>query len=303
MLNAIEKASIDAYRKREPQSLSTEDETSRWVGAGLYMVLDAGRLVREQRMGAGREGVHYKDDGSPATRLEADIESLLRKRLAQFAPDAAVVGEETGGALSCSGVEVAIDPIDGTWAFLSGTETYTTTLGVFLDGEPVLGMISNPTTGEIGYAVRGGEARLVQLSVFGEPDTASSLPEHRATPDNVLVNVHPNRTGGSVMSALYDAWRENGVRMVRSPGGSPSWALVEAARGAFVYLNLWSKKAAEPFDLAPGVLLVRAAGGEVTGLDGQPIDALGHAGPFVAGVNERARQQVAAIARNLSSSS
>ena len=280
MLNAIEKAYIDAYRRREPQSVSTEDETSRWVGAGLYMVLDAGRLVREQRTVAGRDGVHYKDDGSPATRLEADIESLLRKRLAKFAPDASVVGEETGGALSGSGVEVAIDPIDGTWAFLSSTETYTTTLGVFVDGEPVLGMISNPTTGEIGYAVRGGEARLVRLSVFGEPDTASSLPEHRATPDNVLVNVHPNRTGGSVMSALYDAWRENGIRTVRSPGGSPSWALVEAARGAFVYLNLWSKKAAEPFDLAPGVLLVRAAGGEVMGLDGQPIDALRPRRPF-----------------------
>ena len=299
MLNAIEKACIDAYRRREPQSVSTNDETSRWVGFGLYMLLDAGRLVREKRMVAGREDVLYKDDGSPATRLEADIESLLRNRLAKFEPDAVVVGEETGGALSSSGVEVAVDPVDGTWAFLSGTETYTTTLGVFLDGEPVLGMISNPTTGEIGYAVRGGQARLLQLSVFGEPDRASSLPEYDPTPENVLVNIHPNRTGGSVVSALYDAWREHGVRMVRSPGGSPSWALVEAARGAYVYLNLWSKQAAEPFDLAPGVMLVRAAGGEVTDVEGKPIDALCHVGPFVAGINDEARQQVAEIARGV----
>ena len=144
-----------------------------------------------------------------------------------------VVGEETGGVLSSSGIEIAIDPVDGTWAFLSGTETYTTTLAVFRDGAPVLGIISNPTTGEIGYATAAGDARLVQLSVFGEADGASSLPEYEDAAREVLVNFHPCRTGRSVVGALYAAWRERGVRMVRSPGGSPSWALVEAARGAF----------------------------------------------------------------------
>jgi fructose-1,6-bisphosphatase/inositol monophosphatase family enzyme len=263
------------------------------------MLLDAGRLVREKRMVACRQDVLYKDDGSPATRLEADIELLLRDRLAKFEPSAVVIGEETGGALSRSGFEIAIDPVDGTWAFLSGTETYTTTLAVFRDGVPILGMISNPTTGEIGYATVGGDSRLVQLSVFGESDRATSLPEYEDATREILVNFHPSRTWGSVVGGLYDAWRERGVRMVRSPGGSPSWALVEAARGAFVYLNMWSKRPAEPYDLAPGVLLVRNAGGEVTDLEGKPIDMLSHAGPFVASVHDHAREKVAEIARNM----
>ena len=299
MLNSLEKTCIDTYRRREPEAATGEDESSRWVAFGLYMVLDAGRLVREKRMVAGRQDVIYKDDGSPATRLEADIESLLRSRVAKFEPGAVVVGEETGGVLSSSGIEIAIDPVDGTWAFLSGTETYTTTLAVFRDGAPVLGMISNPTTGEIGYATAEGDARLVQLSVFGEADGASSLPEYEDAAREVLVNFHPCRTGRSVVGALYDAWHERGVRMVRSPGGSPSWALVEAARGAFVYLNMWSKRPAEPYDLAPGVLLVRNAGGEVTDLEGKPIDMLRHAGPFVASIHEKARRQVAEIAQSV----
>ena len=91
-------------------------------------------------MVAGRQDVLYKDDGSPATRLEADIESLQPRRVGKFEPCAVVVGEETGGVLSSSGIEIAIDPVDGTWAFLSGTETYTTTLAVFRDGAPVLGI-------------------------------------------------------------------------------------------------------------------------------------------------------------------
>ena len=299
MLNALEKTCIDAYRRREPDAAQAEDESSRWVAFGLYMVLDAGRLVREKRMVAGRQDVLYKDDGSPATRLEADIETMLRNRLAKFEPSAVVVGEETGGAMSGSGIEIAIDPVDGTWAFLSGTETYTTTLAVFRDGVPILGMISNPTTGEIGYATAAGDSRLLQLSVFGESDRAISLPEYEDTAREVLVNFHPCRTGRSVVNGLYDVWQERGVRMVRSPGGSPSWALVEAARGAFVYLNLWSKRPAEPYDLSPGVLLVRNAGGEVTDLEGKPIDMLRHAGPFVASIHERGREQVAEIAKGV----
>lgn len=299
MLNALEKTCIDAYRRREPETAKAEDESSRWVAFGLYMLLDAGRLVREKRMVASRQDILYKDDGSPATRLEADIESLLRNRLAKFEPRAVVVGEETGGALSSSGVEIAIDPVDGTWAFLSSTETYTTTLAVFRDGAPVLGMISNPTTGEIGYATAAGDSRLLQLSVFGESDGASSLPEYTDPAREILVNVHPSRSGVSVVTGLYDAWRKRGIRMVRSPGGSPSWALVEAARGAFVYLNMWSKRPAEPYELAPGVLLVRNAGGEVTDLEGKPIDTLSHAGPFVASVHDHARQLVAEIAQNV----
>jgi len=303
MLNSIEKACIDAYRRRESKSAEADDESSRWVAFGLYTVLDAGRLVREKRTVASRQDVLYKDDGSPATRLEADIESLLRSRLEEFEPRATVVGEETGGALSSSGIEIAIDPVDGTWAFLSSTETYTTTLAVFRDGTPVLGMISNPTTGEIGYATAAGDSRLLQLSVFGESDGAISLPEYEDASRETLVNFHPCRTGRSVVRALYEAWYERGVRMVRSPGGSPSWALVEAARGAFVYLNLWSKRPAEPYDLAPGVLLVRNAGGEVTDLEGNPIDVLRHTGPFVASIHEEGRQQVAEIARTVLDSS
>ncbi len=258
MLNELERNCIDAYRRREPQNVSGDDEISRWVAFGLYMLLDAGRLVREKRMVAGREDVLYRDDGSPATRLEAHIESLLRNRLTKFEPNATVIGEETGGKLPSSGVVVAIDPVDGTWAFLTGTETYTTTLAGFLDGKPQLGMVSNPTTGEIGYATRDGAARLLQLSVFGEPDAACTLPEYRAKSENVLVNFHPHHRGGALVGALYEAWQERGVRMVRSPGGSPAWALLEAARGNFVYLNLWSKRPAQPYDLAAAVLLEMA---------------------------------------------
>jgi fructose-1,6-bisphosphatase/inositol monophosphatase family enzyme len=101
-----------------------------------------------------------------------------------------------------------------------------------------------------------------------------------------------------LVSDLYEEWRKDGLNMVKLPGGSPSWAMLEAAKGSFVYINLWSKRPTEPYDLAAGVMLVRGAGGDVTDLAGISIDALDHKGPFIAGINEEARNKVAAIARD-----
>jgi fructose-1,6-bisphosphatase/inositol monophosphatase family enzyme len=243
------------------------------------------------------EDVDLKSDGSPVTELDRGVEAMVRAALAAFHPETAVVGEEGGGELPATGPAVAIDPVDGTWAYVSGTGTAATTLAVFKDEVPFLGVVANPTTGEVAYAVRGEDARLIQLAVFGEADTAYRLPLGGADPSKVLVNVQPSLKAQPTINALYDAWDQRHVQSVRSPGGSPVWALLEVAKGRFSYINMWSDRPAEAYDLAAGVLLVRAAGGEVVGLDGEPIDPVRHAGAFVAGVEPAARSTLLEIVR------
>ena len=80
-------------------------------------------------------------------------------------------------------------------------------------------------------------------------------------------------------------------------GGAPAAALLDAAKGSVVYVSLWSKGPAEPFDLAGGVLLVRGAVGDVLDADGKPIDPVAHAGPFIAGVHGDALQTVSELVR------
>jgi myo-inositol-1(or 4)-monophosphatase len=300
MLNTVESRCLADFRSgAEPKwSQCTDDNRAEeWVRFGLHLLLEAGRRIRTAQTDLNRVKVILKEDGSPSTLIEKEIEALLGTRLASFAPLATVVGEESGGGLISSGTTVAIDPIDGTWAFLSGTQTYATTLTVFEDGVPILGMIGNSATGEIGYASSTGGSRLLQSSVFGEPETACPIPEESSSEASVLVNIHPSRKAGSVMEALYESWQQSEIGMVRSPGGSPSYALLEAAKGHFTYVNLWSESPSQPYDLAAGVLVVRGAGGEVTNLEGLPINALDHRGPFVAGVDGSARKKTAAIVR------
>jgi myo-inositol-1(or 4)-monophosphatase len=297
VLTDLERAAIDGHRRSTeivpPAGVGRDDQA---VYLCLRLLLEAGRLVRARRATAGRADVKIKDDGSPATAIEERIEAELRARLPSFGPDVVLIGEESGGALAPGGTALAIDPIDGTRAFLAKTETYSTTLALIRNGEAVLGMVSNPSTGEIAYATAGRSARLVHLSLFGEPDAAITLGAAPAV-EPTLIHIHPSRHAADVVDTLYRAWERRDIAMVRSPGGSPSWGLIEAAGGQFVYANLWDDRPAEAFDLAAGVLVVRRAGGEVSHLDGTPIEALWHAGPFVAGLD---RAKVALVAGLLS---
>lgn len=288
MLTTIENEVIQAFRQNEPETnLANQDDRGSWLRFGIRFLLDTGRIVRALRFGPLYDTVEFKSDRSPSLPSEREIENSLQQRLREFAPEAKLVGEETGGAPDPNGVFVAVDPVDGTWSLLNRCETHTTSLAFFENGEVFLGMVLNPVTGELAYALAENPSRLIQLSLFGEPDDAFELPLSRPSSATPLVNVHPGRKTGRLVGRLFDAWSRDEIGMVKAVGGSPSWALLEAAKGAFIYVNTWPGKPAAPFDLAAGISLLRNAGGDVVDLDGRPIDFSGHQGPFIAGVDEK----------------
>jgi len=295
-LTQLETNCLEAFRhQRAPDLDAARSEKDAWLLFGLSVALEAGKWIREIRSRPLAGIVQFKDDGSPVTEIEIEIELLCRRRLQSFSPTAAIVGEETAGELPTTGVAVAIDPIDGTWALLNRTATCAVSLAVFRDGSPFCGIVLNPATGEMGYSLSGERTRLLQVSAFGEDDFACDLPLEQVREGVVLVNLHPSRSAGLVATKLFSAWAEGTIRMVRMPGGSPAWALLEAAKGSFAYVNLWSRKPADAFDLAAGILLVRNAGGNVTNLYGQPIESVGHHGPLVASVDATARTTISRI--------
>ena len=298
-LTNLERTCLDAHRtgNRTGAAIESSGGAAAWLRFGLSVLLEAGRTVRAARLRPMDAGVRFKPDGSPVTDLETRIEAVVRERLTEFCPEAGFVGEESGGTLPAHGYAAAIDPVDGTWSLVNRTETCATGLAFFHDGEVILGMVLNPATGELGYATRETGTRLLQISLFGEDDAACPLPGERPSSRAVLVNLQPSRDGQALVGGLFEAWRDGGVNMVKLPGGSPLWAMLESAKGSFVYVNLWSRRPAHAYDLAAGILLLRGAGGDVTDLAGKPIETTGHRGPFVAGIDPEARRKVADIVR------
>jgi fructose-1,6-bisphosphatase/inositol monophosphatase family enzyme len=100
--------------------------------------------------------VEYKGDASPVTVADRNAEELLRSRIAEKFPNDAILGEELGESKGASAFQWILDPIDGTKSFVHGVPLYTTLIGILANGQPTIGVIHAPATGETAYAAAGG---------------------------------------------------------------------------------------------------------------------------------------------------
>ncbi len=300
MLTEQEKHVLEDFR-RGNDCIAFVRQTSDWISFGLRLLLEIGHMVRSARVFPAQETIQQKNDGSAVTDLEKRIEIFARECLSAFRPEASFIGEESGGDLPDSGYALALDPIDGTWSFVNQGETCATSLAVFQDKKPIIGMVVNSATGEIGYSSHGGKTRLLQLSIFKETDIACHLPSNDFSNSKpLLINLHPSRKVIHFYKALNQKWEDRSVRMVKSTGGSPAWFMLEAAKGHYVYINNWIGRLSEPYDIAAGILLVQGAGGQVVDLEGNSIPSVGYQGVIVAGISEHHIETVIGTLRGTS---
>ncbi|HSG94715.1 MAG TPA: histidinol-phosphatase [Afifellaceae bacterium] len=93
------------------------------------------------------------DDGigdglNPVTAADRKAEAAMRRLIGRRYPGHGILGEEYGAEnLDAEWVWV-LDPIDGTRGFICGIPLWGTLIGLRHEGEPVLGMISQPILNE-----------------------------------------------------------------------------------------------------------------------------------------------------------
>jgi fructose-1,6-bisphosphatase/inositol monophosphatase family enzyme len=99
--------------------------------------------------------VESKADRSPVTVADRSAEELLRQRIGQRFSGDGIIGEEFGEQVGQTDFQWVLDPIDGTKSFIHGVPLYTTLVAVLQNGEPQIGVIHAPATGETVYAATG----------------------------------------------------------------------------------------------------------------------------------------------------
>ncbi|MCG8480247.1 MAG: hypothetical protein MI724_14215, partial [Spirochaetales bacterium] len=99
--------------------------------------------------------VERKADDSPVTVADRRTEEAMREAILRRFPDHRIVGEEFGGELGAHRYQWVIDPIDGTKTFVRGVPLYTTLVALVIDGNPAVGVIYCPPTGEMASAALG----------------------------------------------------------------------------------------------------------------------------------------------------
>lgn len=107
-----------------------------------------------------RLDVTLKEDHSPVTRVDRDVETLLRDAIRQRWPGHGIFGEEHGKNHIDARCVWTLDPIDGTRSYISGWPLWGTLMAFSCDGVPVVGLVDMPVLGERWVGVKGQGAWL-----------------------------------------------------------------------------------------------------------------------------------------------
>jgi myo-inositol-1(or 4)-monophosphatase len=158
------------------------------------------------------------------------------------------------------------DPLDGTTNFLHQYPMYCASVGLLHEGVPVVAAV-RASTGDEWTAVRGGGAFLNGKRIR----VAASAPMRRA-----LIGTGFPFKKPEVLDTYLAQFRRviSNVSDVRR-GGSAALDLCHVASG---FLDGFWELDLRPWDYAAGVLLIREAGGVVTGMNGEEPDYLNGGG-------------------------
>ncbi|MFB9124094.1 inositol monophosphatase family protein [Paraburkholderia dipogonis] len=196
-----------------------------------------------------------KQDRSPVTELDREIELALRACINSRHPDDSIIGEEFGflaGAESRSSApRWVIDPLDGTKAFVTGSPLWGTLIGVLNEGTPWLGAIEMPALHE----------RLFSFDIEDESIRTSRCSELAAAR---LCTTTPDKFT-SVERIGFDRLSK-AVAVHRYGGDCFNYAALAAGR-----CDLVVEAGLALHDFLPIVPIVRQAGGVMTDWQGQAL--------------------------------
>ncbi len=124
-----------------------------------HELCDAADVLTVARVSAHDMHLETKPDLTPVSEADRAVEVAIRDRLAVARPDDGILGEEFGttgfqGGTSGGAARWIVDPIDGTKSYVRGVPVWATLLGLEVDGELVVGVVSAPALGRRWWAAR-----------------------------------------------------------------------------------------------------------------------------------------------------
>jgi myo-inositol-1(or 4)-monophosphatase len=215
----------------------------------IAWVRDAGTIARGYFKQA---EARRKTDNSLVTQADVEIERVLVQRIAARYPQHGIIGEEQTNTRAGREFLWALDPLDGTAAFVAGLPMWGVSLGLLRGGLPYLGVVYLPLLDDCYWAGPSGGAFLNGSPIHVAPPRAWESEDWLATPSNshrrfTIDFVGKTRSLGCTAASLCYVAR----------GGSAVGALITRAA-------IW--------DIAAGMAILCAAGGQATGLSGAPLD-------------------------------
>jgi myo-inositol-1(or 4)-monophosphatase len=221
-------------------------ETARTAGQTMRQYFDGGQ-ERE-----------IKEDGSPVTIADKLINHFVIEALAQHLPADGLIGEEESTTTYGGGRKWFCDPIDGTIAYTWSVPTSMFSLGLVIDGQPVLGVVYDPYLDRLYHGIKG------------QGSYCNNEPLHVSTgglDGNIVAITSDIKKAASGNIPYLQGLVESKAYLACFSGAVYKASLV--ARGRFVG---YIEQGVNAHDMAAVQVIVEEAGGMLTGMDGTPLE-------------------------------
>ena len=199
----------------------------------------------------------------------ADFVSLADRRAEQIVFDELRKARPTYAFLMEEGGEVPgsdgqhrwiVDPLDGTTNFLHGIPVFAVAIALERNGEIVASVVLNPAMDELYTAEKGGGAWLNdrrRLRVAGRKHLADCV---------ISTGINSRGSAGDLQVLRQLAQVAPAAAGIRRTGS----AAIDLAWVAAGRLDAFWENQLQPWDVAPGWLLLREAGGTMSDFAGKP---------------------------------
>jgi myo-inositol-1(or 4)-monophosphatase len=218
--------------------------------AGRSLKRDLGEIENLQ--------VSMKGPANFVTMADRRAEEMLYTDLTKARPGYGFIGEEGGTREGADKSHTwIVDPLDGTTNFLHGIPHFAISIGLQREGVMIAGLIHNPANDDLYMAERGKGAFL--------NDTRLRVANRRQLNECVIACGLPHiGRGDHNLSRLEMTAIQNKVAGLRRFGAaSLDMAFVAAGR-----LDGYWERNLQPWDMAAGQIMIREAGGTVSGMEG-----------------------------------
>jgi myo-inositol-1(or 4)-monophosphatase len=219
----------------------------------------AGQVLLEH-FGRTTSAAQKSDLSNVVTAADLASEQAIVRAIRARHPTHSIIAEETGCDLRDSEFTWVVDPLDGTSNFAAGIPWFGVLIALLRAGEPRLGVLHMPVSGELYCAERGGGAlRNGQpIAVTGEPQLS-----------NVLWAWGMDAADNDATAARDTAVLARVLQHVRNVRATNS--LVDCAYVADGRLGGMTNRSTRIWDIAAPMVIVGEAGGLYTRIDGEAL--------------------------------
>lgn len=206
----------------------------------------------------GRVLAREKGPADLVTEADESSQEEIRRVILEAFPDHDVLAEEDRELLvRRSAYRWIVDPLDGTTNYVHGVPHYAVSVALEYEGQMLAGAVYDPSADECFAAVTGEGAWLngTRIRSSGTTDIASAL---------IAVSFPARVAAGSKPLVDFEKVivRSRAIRRT----GSAALNLCYVACGRF---DGYFARETKAWDVAAGALLVKEAGGTITGIDGR----------------------------------